>query len=257
MNHSAITTKFAGGYSDAVAYINANDPSVSYVISESGSSLAGPPDELQDAFGAALWAVDFNLYCMSQGVKRVDGTQRPATHHSLWVPDASANSVGNIGPQVRGPYFATPMVADFLGTGSGAVVNILGEDTRTAYAIYDSATGALSRVALVNLNYWSADTGSLSGGARGNTTFTINVGTVQSVTVRRLHADAGAHAQGFDVQGASGYITWGGETWSYKQDRGNGHFLAGVATNETVTVNKKGIAKIVVPDSEAVVVYIG
>ena len=218
MNHSAISTKFNTGYVAGIDYVAANETGVSYILSETGSSLAGPPDTFQDAFGACLWEVDFNLYAMTLGVKRLDATQRPAAHHSLWVPDNSTNSPAlgseqNFGPEVRGPYYAVPMVADFVGTDPGAVVPLLGEDTLTAYAMY-SSSGALAKVALVNLNYWSADTNTTS--ARPSRTFRIPVGAdVQTVTVRRLQAAMGAHAMGYDVQGDSGIITWAGETWSY------------------------------------------
>lgn len=256
MSHNAIVSKFNSGYSSGLSYIESNDPAVSWIISESGSSLIGPPLEYQDSFGAALWVVDFELYAMSQGVKQVHQTGRPAAYHSLWVPDTSANNAANgnqqnIGPQVRGPYYGLPLVADFQGTSSGKVTEILGDDLATAYAIYDSGSGALSRVALVNLKFWSADVG----GTRGSTTFDIPVKAgVKSVKVSRLRADAGAHALGYDNQGNGGMITWAGETWSYKLDQGNGSPVSGVAKTETVAVCN-GVASVTLPDSEAAVVY--
>lgn len=256
MSHDAIVSKFKSGYGAALQYIEANDPEVSFILSESGSSLIGPPLEFQDAFGAALWVVDFELYAMSQGVKRVDQTGRPAAPHSLWVPDTSANDPSNgneqnIGPQVRGPYYGLPVVADFLGTSSGQVAELLGDDLATAYAIYDSDSGSLSKVALVNLKFWSAEVG----GTRGSTTFNIPVGdSVGSVTVQRLRAMAGADALGYDNQGNGGMITWAGETWSYKLDNGNGSPVDGVNASERVEVCN-GVASVELPDSEAAVVF--
>ena len=235
MNHTAITAKLDTGFTAALDYINTNQADVDYVLSETGSSLIGPPDDFQDAFGACLREVDFNLYAMTLGVKRVDATQRPAAHHSLWVPDTSTNdpTLGdqqNIGPQVRGPYYATPMTADFVGRNPGPVAELLGEDTTTAYAMYDASSGAVSKVALVNLKYWSADTG----GVRGSVLYEIPISNkrTRSVTVQRLRADAGAHAQGYDVQGDGGVITWAGETWSYALDNGEGHLVDGVPVSE-------------------------
>ena len=258
LNHSAIVARFQTGYTGALDYIEANDSAVTYVISETGSALAGPPKYYQDAFGAALWAVDFNLYAMSVGVKRLDSSQRPAAPHSLWVPDNSTNdpSLGseqNVGPQVRGPWFAVPLVADFLGPNPGPVVEVLGEDTETAYAMYDASSGALSKVALVNLVFWASN----SSTTRGSTVFPVAVGDgIDSVTVRRLHADEGAYAQGYDVAGNSSIITWAGETWSYDLDDGAGSLVSGVSQNETVAVCG-GVAYVSVPDSEAVIVDIG
>ena len=258
MNHSAITSKFGDGYAAAVDYVETNQPQVDYVLSETGSSLIGPPLDFQDAFGACLWEVDFNLYSMSLGVKRLDATQRPAAPHSLWVPDNSTNDPAlgdeqNIGPQVRGPYYATPMIADFVGHEPGAVVPLLEEDTVTAYASYSLASGALEKVALVNLNYWSADTG----GQRGEVVFSIPISDsrINNVTVQRLHADAGAHAQGYDVQGNDGIITWAGEMWSYELDNGEGHLVTGEVVKETVEVCG-GVASVSVEDSGAAIVYV-
>lgn len=254
MNHSSITTKFQQGYIQTLRSVQISQPNVSYIISESGSSLIGPPLEFQDAFGAALWWVDYNLYAMSIGVKRIDASARPAAPHSFWVPDTSANAPGpeqNLGPQVRAPYYAIPMLADFIGTSSGSVVELLAEDTSTAYAIYDQPTGKLSRVALVNLNYWSAD----SGLDRGATTFEIHVNAgAEWLIVKHLHADAGAHAQGYDVQGQDGMITWAGETWSYVLDGGKGSTANDTLIGDIDTVCS-GVAVITVPDSEAVILY--
>ena len=257
MSHDAIVNKFQSGYSAGLQYIEANDPAVSWIISESGTSLIGPPLEFQDAFGGALWVVDFELYCMSQGVKRVDQTGRPAAPHSLWVPDDSANGPSNgkeqnIGPQVRGPYYGLPLVADFLGSSPGPVTEVLSEDLATAYATYDSNDGSVTRVALVNLKFWSADVG----GARGSTTFEIPmaVKSITSVKVQRLQAEAGAHAIGYDNQGEDGMITYAGETWSYQLDQGKGSTVAGVPAQETVDVCD-GVASITLRHSEAALVY--
>ena len=258
MNHSAITSKFDDGYIAALRYVEANMPDVDYILSETGSGLKLPPLEFQDAFGACLWAVDFNLYAMSLGVKRLDATQRPAAPHSLFVPDTSTNDPAlgieyNMGPQVRGPYFAVPMVADFVGQNPGSVVQLLGEDLATAYAMYDLSSGLLEKVALVNLKYWSADTD----GERGNMTFSIPIpdSNATSVVVQRLRADAGAHAQGYDVQGADGMITWAGETWSYDLDNGEGHLVTGVPVSEEIEVCNR-MAWVDLEDSGAAIVYL-
>lgn len=257
MNHSAITSKWASGYADNLAYVQANDPNVSYILSETGSSLVGPPLGYEDGFGAALWKLDFNLYSMSVGVQRVDASQRPAARHSLWVPDTSANNASlgieqNIGPEVRGTWFAMPPLADFVGKNPGKMEEVLGEDTLTAYAMYDANSGDLSKVALVNLNYWSADTG----GARNNFTFNVPVpqGT-QQVEVRYLQSAGGAHTLGYDAGGGNATITYAGETWSYILNDGAGSLVAGVPANVNVTVCN-GIAPVTLQDTEAAIVFI-
>ena len=262
LNHSAIVERFNTGYAQDLAYLSANAPQIDYILSETGSSLIGPPLPFQDSFGAALWAVDFNLYAMSMGVKRVDASQRPAAPHSLWVPDDSCNDPAlgaemNVGPQVRGPWFAVPFVADFIGMSPGRIVRLLEQEMLTAYGMYD-ATGRLAKVAIVNLKYWSADTGDLSEVLeRGNVTLSIPIAdpAITSVYLQGLRADAGADALGYDAAGGGQMITWAGETWSYASDNGNGHMVDRTPQNEVVEICQ-GSATISVEDSGAVMIWL-
>ena len=109
MNHTAITSKFTN-FAESISYLRNHDPSVRYILSETGSALQGS-HKFQSWFGACLWSVDFQLYAMSQGVSRVSGTQRPVARHSLWIPKPNLTEEG---PQVRAPYYAQPFVADFV-----------------------------------------------------------------------------------------------------------------------------------------------
>lgn len=214
------------------------------MLSETGSALVGNLS-FTGAFAACLWSVDFQLYSMSRGVARVDGTQRPAAQHSLWVPISGLKS--NPGPSVRPPFYAQPFIADFIGkSGTTAVVNLgLGSEKLAAYAAYNGAT--LARVAIVNLNEWNT-----GDSKRPVQSFVLNVPKgINSVTVRHLHSDAGAGAFGYDFGGADQNITWAGEQFSYKVDDGKGHVSDKVST----TVNAVGgSVTIPVPDSEAVIV---
>lgn len=295
MSHEAITSKYADtGYSEALAYIQQNT-NASYILSETGSSLGRSPRYFQDAFDATLWLVDFHLYSMSIGVGRIDSTGRPSANHSLWVPNNASNNPAlgkeyNPGPQVRAPWYGIPMVADFMGKAPGAVVNLLADDFMTAYAMYeppewwesDAANASYSssdssswgppdswgqhgpsKIAILNLNLWADNTGV----ARGSQTFAIPISTGYSnassqswsgganIVLSRLHADAGVAAQGYDVEGDTGMITWAGETWSYPLDDGKGSLVQGVPQTENVPVCN-GYAIVEVPDSEAVIVYL-
>lgn len=261
MNHSAIAAKFAAGYAQDLAFLAAHAPEVEYVLSETGSSLIGPPLRFQDSFGAALWAVDFNLYAMSMGVSRVVASQRPAAHHSLWVPDASANSKDlgaecNAGPQVRGPWFAMPMLADFIGKNPGRVVRLVEEDDVVVYGMFGPGEKKLDKIAVLNMRFWAQETGGLHGGKeRGHVTFSIPVAdlSVKKVTVKRLQADAGAHALGYDAGGKEEMITWAGETWSHAKDKGHGHFVEDVPRSQAVEVCE-GIALVSVKDTSAAII---
>ncbi|CAK7218962.1 hypothetical protein SCUCBS95973_003660 [Sporothrix curviconia] len=251
MNHSATVGNFSAGSPQDIAYLAANYPKVKYVFSETGTGLVSPL-QIQGSLGAALFYADFQLYAMTQGAKRVDGTMRPAANHSLWVPDASA-APANPGPQVRAPFYTLPFVADFIGQTPGNVIEVaLNSDVLTAYASYSPSTGLLSKVALINLQAWAEG---VSTGARGSVTFSVPAPSAATVsaTVRRLTAAAGCQALGYDYAGPAQNITWAGEQWSYAIDNGKGHMVAGVSATETVAV-VNGAVQVTVLDSEAVIV---
>ncbi|KAJ5825200.1 hypothetical protein N7474_002338 [Penicillium riverlandense] len=249
MNHTAITSLFSS-FASQIAYLQANDPDVQFVLSETGSGTSSAI-QIQAGFGAALWCIDFQLYSLTQGVSRVDATHRPAALHSYWVPDDSAGDT-NPGPQVRGVWYALPFIADFIGQDPGKVAEVdLGSDVLTAYAIYDASTNRLSKVALINLRAWVE--GEITS-ARGSENVTISISSGNSTyKVQRLVSAAGAQAMGFDYGGPTENITWAGEQWSYSIDQGKGHLVTGVPTEETHIVTD-GEVKIEVSDSEAVLV---
>ncbi|KAJ5623969.1 hypothetical protein N7510_000278 [Penicillium lagena] len=249
MNHTITASLFASCNSQ-IDYLNAYEPDVEFVLSETGSG-EWSPIEIEAGFGAALWSIDFRLYSLTQGVGRVDATQRPAALHSYWVPDNSAGDA-NPGPQVRAPWYALPFIADFLGQNPGKVAEVdLGSDTLTAYAIYDANTNAVFKVALLNLRVWVIGESVNSRGSE-NISFPVPVNTF-SYTVQRLESAAGAQAMGFDYAGPEQSITWAGEEWSYSIDQGRGHTVEGVVAVETYTVTD-GIVEVEILDSEAIII---
>ncbi|KAH8900635.1 hypothetical protein GQ53DRAFT_740620 [Thozetella sp. PMI_491] len=80
---------------------------------------------------------------------------------------------------------------------------------------------------------------------------------VSSVIVQRLHADLGDAAMGYEYGGAANNVSWAGEQWAYKLDDGHGHFINGVVESEMLSVLSNGTAIVNVPNSEAIIVYIG
>ena len=254
MNHTAITSRFVG-YEESISYIRQRNASVQYVLSETGTAIGnpGPPVWYCDAFGSALWSVDFNLAAMVRHVARVDDSGRPAAAHSSWVPD---NSTSNVGPSVRAPWAVDPMMVDFIGKSPHRVVELEisgSPEVMSAYAGYLASTGDLDRVVLINMHPWKLSSGTV----REVRAFDLVLGDekVSHVRLQRLHADQGVEALGYDLGGAGGNVTWAGEQWTYKLDSGNGHFPSGKVEEETVRVSD-GVAQILVPDSEAVIVWI-
>lgn len=249
MSHKAITGRF-GPLDEAVKYISDNEKKLSYVISETGSAIGGENVEFAGSFAAALWAVDFHLYAMTRGVQRISNTMRPEATHAFWIPDDSAPGKN---ASVQGLFPAAPFIADFVGKDSAtsvAEIKVDGTpDHFTAYAAYNKGSGAIKRVALVNLVEWSHK----SEGNRGNTTVTLDIKGAKPSTVQRLHAENGAGALGFDHnQNPHDNITWAGEQWSVSLDSGKGHFSHGKEHEIVKMVGGK--PTVYVPDSEAVIV---
>ncbi|KAJ5578102.1 uncharacterized protein N7459_007066 [Penicillium hispanicum] len=252
MNHKAITARFPR-IDRSIEYVQTHAKDIAYVISETGSAIGSLPLNISGSFGAALWAVDFHLYAMTRGVKRVSNTMRPEATHGFWVPDDTGAPM-TLGPAVHGIFPAAAFITDFIGKdslGKAAVIDVPGNpDFFSAYGMYERQSGALKRAALVNLNFWDESVK----GHRGNATVTLHVGdTIKSATVRRMRADNGATALGYDLGGHKNNVTWAGEQWTYKLDRGVGHSPHPVK-KETVSVNKAGDVVVTVPDSEAVMV---
>ncbi|KAJ6091652.1 hypothetical protein N7467_003621 [Penicillium canescens] len=253
MNHHAIAERFPK-MRRGIEYIHKADSNIGFVISELGCALGGPPISFAGAFGAALWAVDFHLTAMARGVKRVSNTMRPEATHSFWVP----NDIGpqTSGPSVQGVFPSAAFITDFVGKGDslGKVIEIDVPGTPqffSAFAMYNLQSGKLARVALVNLKQWDHN----SKDDRGSAEVILNVDAgVGSLHARRLHAEKGTSAMGFDLGGHGDNVTWAGEQWSHTVDGGKGHFVDGSMVQEKVTV-ENGHGTVSVLDSEAIIVY--
>lgn len=247
MNHTAMTSHLTN-YVKSITYLRNNFPNVPYILPETGSSIGSHPLNYSNAFGSTLWSSAFQLAAMARGVERISMTQRPVAKHSLWVPNDSVSDKGMPGPSVRAPFTAQPFVADFIGKDGSSVVEVLGNPFATAYAAF-GAGGSAERIAIVNLRLWYKG----CGGPRGAMRFDVGVGAGSKATLKRLHAASGVTAMGFDIGGPGENITWAGEQWTYKVDKGKGHVIG--PTEETLPVTD-GSVTITVPDSEAVILYL-
>lgn len=85
MNHKAIVDRFHN-YTPSINYTNQHN--LTYILSEVGNSLEGHEKlGFQAVLGAALWAVDLQMYAMTLGVQRVNMAQKPSGGFSLWLPE--------------------------------------------------------------------------------------------------------------------------------------------------------------------------
>lgn len=237
MNHNIMVNKMSY-YQPAIDYFAAHYPKIRVNMAEAGSSLNGAKNDyaLESTFGAALWQVDWLLWCMKMGFHRIAWAQISASAFDLWQPVMYKGRV----PAVLPPYYAMLFAADFIGkSGDTRVVNIdLKSDKHAAYAVYVS--GKPARVAIVNLAFWNS-----AGKPRPSTTFHVKMPSgVSHVHVKHLRSPEGATAS------SGSAITWGGHKWTAAS---NGR--AELVKDDTVIVQVvKGVAPIVVHSSEAVMV---
>ncbi|KAK8048509.1 Glycoside hydrolase family 79 protein [Apiospora phragmitis] len=261
LSHRAITDRLQTKYAASIAAARA--AGLPYIMSETAAVIGGAPLTFMAGFGYGLWAADFGLACMARGVARVSNlARRPVAGRTFWVPDATGGDKSP-GSQVRAPYPAALFLADFVGKNGGggdqpggAVkeldLGVADHPYLSTYAMYDAQqNGKLERVALLNLRLYNGTR--TASGQRGVETFRVPVPQgVQSIKVRRLHADGGAAAMGYDFGGAEHNVTWAGQQWSHSIDQGKGH---GQVAEDEVKV-QGGVAAVDVPDSEAVIVFV-
>ncbi|MCJ1307952.1 hypothetical protein MMC25_001601 [Agyrium rufum] len=290
MNHTAITSRLAR---IATAIASLNSPSLTnptdtqspipFTLDEANSLLSGTqaPVNTLNVFGAALWSMDFLLWCATIGLSRVHMQQGSGFLYNSWQPVANAGMKVQTSP----PYYGNVAVAAFLGNITASVPRVVSipldglngteKDLASAYAAYIDAgdVGAmkLARIAVLNLHAYNATVASNDGdaftqrnsilsrdvraemlpnkAARLTRKFTLalpsalGVADGTQVSVQRLVAD------GSDVKDG---ISWDGYSYAYELNSGLPVLLTNVTIGEKVTV-QSGMVTVGVRDSEAVV----
>jgi hypothetical protein len=253
LNHTR--TRLAADYVlDLYSQVDTNLP---LIFSEHNSiALQGSPG-LSNAFGAALWAVDLNLYVASRGVHRSHMHTGTNYRYQPWQPIETERVVKG----TKAPYYGQIAVAAFIGDNSETPVDVAhispmaedGEDLwDVAYAAYAAyVEDQLSRVLLLNMRPYNHTQGGLGGSQlnqeeRPVRQFTLAVNSIDDgtvVAVRRLRGNGSDAITG---------ITFDGWSYNWELDNGKPVRLENVTTGETVTV-RNGIIAMQLPDSEAVI----
>ncbi|KAI0426042.1 hypothetical protein F5Y09DRAFT_346081 [Xylaria sp. FL1042] len=223
-----------------IDWLRANQPEISFVLSEVGNSLQPTNTyEYQARLGSALWQVDFYLYSMVIGVARINYQQIMHAGYNLWLPVASAG----LPAQVFSNYYSQPFLADFIGKTQVSQLSVPTSNV-AAYAAYEDGTP--KRIAAINMNYWNATS---STGSRGSVTLDFAIPDdedihIAQVTVYHLNSPAGAGA-------AADSITYGGSQWTYDS---LGKEVRGVRNDTEIVAVVGGVASVTVASSEAVLV---
>ncbi|KAJ5718235.1 hypothetical protein N7488_003881 [Penicillium malachiteum] len=222
---------------------------IPYILGETNSLYNEGKPGLSNSFGAALWGVDFNLYCASQSIRRTHMHQGTNYRYAAWQPiQTNDTTIGT-----KAPYYGNAMVAAMLGSGDSPstanvqVVNLpLQDETEAAYAAY--VDGKISRIAVINLqeyNYTVSD----SSASRPSVTYEFLLPEVssKSLSVQRLMANGSNAISG---------ITWDGWSYNYELKGGAPVRLDNVTTGETVSVDSKGLVQVKVPWSSGVILNV-
>ena len=202
MNHKLITSSL-DIFTPWIRYLQTvTDTPIPFIMSEVASSSKNAPG-YQDTLGAALWSVDWHLYCMSIGVHRVNYQQLLSSDFILWNP----NSEDGLAKETYAPWYSQPLLADMIGrAGNTTVQHLTGVDNANVvvYAAYDG--DVLARIVILNLELWSA--GDKDGPVE---TITLTNMPGSSAVVLSLTSPEGAFGK------ASG-MTYGGSQWTGESD---------------------------------------
>ncbi|KAI1775124.1 hypothetical protein F4818DRAFT_452060 [Hypoxylon cercidicola] len=131
-----------------------NHPATDFAFTETGYNVGGGRGDLGNNLATVLWAVDFQLYCMTVNVSRINWQQILRGSLHMWRAVETQGLPAAVAPD----YYSQPFVVDFIGKGGQTQVAPLdgdgdGDGTLVAYAAYES--GKLARIALLNLNLWT------------------------------------------------------------------------------------------------------
>jgi len=268
MNHTRTRLSVDAHVSEFAA-ISALAPGLVQIMGETNSLYNQGKPGLSNSFGAALWGVDFNLYCASVGIGRVHMHMGTNYRYASWQPVTTDLAV--VG--TKAPYYGNVAVAAFLGNLNIEPVRVAHLDLArasrvgaeaddegevgvrdAAYAAY--VDNALQRIIVINMrayNYTLNGTGNLNTlnpVPRPVRTYVLGVEGFKDgtqATVRRLFANGSDAITG---------ITWDGISYNYELDLGKPVRLTNVTTGEKIPV-KNGAVEVAVPDSQAVVLDFG
>ena len=257
LNHTDTRTHVDVFRQDICALASLSNSTIPFILSEVGSALNPPLANgtqqndfaLESVLGSAIWTVDFLLYALTIGVNLVNMQQITGGGYSAWQPVTYPTELYGVEqPAVLPPYYGYLFVADFIGNGTRGALKATNLDLllerAAAYAGYED--GNLTKIALVNTEYWEVSFGM----PKPATDFTIALPSgVESVTVEKLTGGATGGASARDN------ISWAGQEFTYASG-GKGVPSQGGDTTQILPVSE-GSLNVSVPAVEAWLLTLG
>jgi len=252
MNHTKTTASVAQQLNESrilSTLPQSLNPSLPFILGETNSLYNQGAPGLSNSFGAALWGVDFALYCLANNISRIHFHQGTNYRYQSWQPvETNITAKGT-----KAPYYGNVAVAAFVGDVGGEDVRVanlpLSGETKAAYAAFVGER--LRRVLLVDLSEYNATAGNnyTDEYARPVAEYEVGVQGFKNgrVGLRRLMANGSDAITG---------ITFDGYSYNYELDAGRPVLLQNVTRGETAVV-KNGLVKVDVPASSAVILDFG
>ncbi|KAH7326988.1 glycoside hydrolase family 79 protein [Rhexocercosporidium sp. MPI-PUGE-AT-0058] len=225
--------------------------SIPFILGETNSLYNQGKPGLSNSFGAALWGLDFNLYCAAVGIRRVHMHMGTDYRYAAWQPIATKKTSIGTKPPYYGQVVAAAVIGE-LGRGEVKILNLpLQGELEAAYAAF--VDGRLEKIAVLNMksyNYTVNGTSSVQNPEkRGAKTYSFQVPSYYdgTVGVRRLLANGSDAITG---------VTWDGWSYNWELKKGVPVRLGNVTVGESVQ-SRKGLVSIEVLDSSAAVLEFG
>ena len=249
MNHTS-TVISVDKHIDEIRQPAIADSGLPYILGETNSLYNQGAPGLSDSFGAALWGVDFNLYCAASGIRRVHMHQGTNYRYASWQPvDTDLATTAT-----KAPYYGNIAVAKFLGNTSASdnvrisELDLDSDPYHSAYAAY--INDRLERIALIQMQAYNSTDGG-EGADRPSETFTLQLdgdfSTVEEIEVLRLTASG---------SNAVTDVSFDGYSYSHDLDDGRPSLLPDVPRGEVVQVTSGGEVVVDLPWSSAAVLIL-
>ncbi|KAI5358349.1 Putative glycoside hydrolase superfamily, beta-glucuronidase [Septoria linicola] len=247
MNHSSTVASVAK-HINSSRLIHELEPDLPYILGEANSLYNQGRPGLSNTFGAALWGVDFNLWCASNNIQRVHMHMGTNYRYQAWQPI----DTDRVAKGTKAPYYGSITVAAFLGNipnDPPTIVNIpIPHDTEAAYAAYVS--NQLERIIIINMQTYNATDYNeeyISNYTRPVEEYAFQLPEGyegRNVSLQRLLAN-GSDA----ISGA----TFDGYSYDYELDNGKPVLLENVTRGEEIIVGEDGVVRVGVVRSSAVI----
>ncbi|KAK5737465.1 hypothetical protein LTR17_006693 [Elasticomyces elasticus] len=254
MNHTSNVVSIAKQLNESRLLAELPDslePSLPFIMGETNSLYNQGRPGLSNTFGAALWGVDFNLWCATNNISRVHMHQGTNYRYQAWQPiETDLESKGT-----KAPYYGSIAVAAFMGDivkATPSIVNLpLANEEESAYAAY--VDGKLARLIVVNMMSYNAtdyNSNYTDDYPRPIERYTFQLPRASrgQVQLQRLLANGSDAISG---------VTFDGYSYNLELDNGMPVLLSNVTRGETARVGRNGRLSVDVPYSSAVIVHFG